>query len=137
MTFAEKCQELNQTCACRADCCGATPFERQFIVENYISITLQEKYTLKPIPDSNVVLPMTEDSKCIFLDRNTYSCNIYEKRPVICRQFGDESSRWLFCPHMDATGKGRIRQQRRNLQRKLKAVFDSYIKQAERLGGKQ
>ena len=135
MNFEEKCLELNATARCKADCCGPTPFPREFIVANYVNIPAGLEYSLKVVPRQEVVIPMTEDDHCIFLNRQSFSCQIYDERPQICREFGNESHRLLSCPHMDSSGKYRLRQQRRNLQRKLKAVFDSFINQTKKLGG--
>lgn len=33
------------------------------------------------------VMARLEDGWCIALDRNTMRCTIYEKRPLICREF--------------------------------------------------
>ena len=135
MNFEEKCQELNATGRCKADCCGPTPFQREFIVANYANIPAGLEYKLKIIPGAEVVVPMTEDNHCIFLNRQSFSCQIYAERPQVCREFGNESHRLLSCPHMDSSGKNRLRQQRRSLQRKLKVVFDAYSNQAKKLGG--
>ena len=134
MNFAEKCQALNQNGLCKADCCGPTPMSRDFIVEHYLSIPVELKYTLSAIPQSDYVLPMVDDDRCLFLDRTTCSCKIYDDRPEICRKFGDETHLMLSCPHMDAAGEDRNRQQRRKLQRNRDKAMDSWVKRIKQGG---
>lgn len=128
MNFADKCHDLNQRSICNADCCGPMPMERQFFMEHYGNIEPNIGYLLGSVPESTAVIPLTDDAMCIFLDRTKRSCRIYNDRPEVCKRFGDESHPLLFCPHMDAQGKERNRQQRRKLQRKLSKAMDSYMK---------
>ena len=42
------------------------------------------------------VFVLTEDLSCIFLNRKTKKCEIYEQRPQICRDHSTkECSKWL------------------------------------------
>jgi len=51
----------------------------------------KRRYTKKGDEDTPRVLRHTEDehfvTSCMFLDKNTRNCTIYEARPKICREF--------------------------------------------------
>lgn len=130
MKFADKCLTLNQKCKCKANCCGPMPMERQFIMEHYADTDPEITFTLKAVPQSTAVVPLVDgdDNRCVFLNREKHSCRIYNDRPEVCQRFGDESHPLLSCPHMDAQGEERNRQQRRSLQRKLSKAMDGYKK---------
>ena len=63
------------------------------------------------------VVPDTEDHLCVFLDRETKQCTIYDDRPEMCRLFGTEDSPDLVCSYVHPSGKPRSRPDRRRLQR--------------------
>jgi hypothetical protein len=59
-----------------------------------------------------------------------YQCNIYEDRPNVCREYGNESSIDMSCPYLKKDGTSRSRQERRSIQRTvdkgLKVLQDAW-----------
>ncbi len=101
---------------CKAVCCSMIALPRKIWEEN------QDKVITKPdevvdYPNDHV-FPLTETGGCPFL-RDDHNCNIYENRPEICREFGDESDIFMSCPYLHKNGKERTRQNFRYLQRQL------------------
>ncbi len=128
MNFAEKCHNLNKGGACRANCCCPMSMDRQFIMAHYGDTDPNITFSMAQVPESNAVVALVDDGRCVFLDREKYSCRIYDDRPEICVRFGDESHPLLSCPHMNAQGEERNRQHRRKLERALDKAMDGYTK---------
>jgi Fe-S-cluster containining protein len=65
--------------------------------------------------EGEIVLPLTEDMRCPFLDRKAFKCVIYENRPFICRVFVISSARGLQCYYMkpDGTKRGKKDREKR------------------------
>lgn len=97
-------------CKCKAHCCGIVPIPVPIWQRNQHNLQAQvlEKHKVYATGQNNVkqtcILPITEDSLCPFLQEDL-KCAIYEDRPNVCRQFGDESHWALRCPmqHKDGT----------------------------------
>lgn len=103
---------------CKAECCrGAIDFSKEFWERN------QHKVITKPIdilefPNGQYIIPKTESGYCSFL-REDYQCNIYEERPDMCKNYGDESVLNMSCPYIKKNGEERSRQHRRAIQREV------------------
>ena len=99
------CKNMHREC--RAVCCSTIAFPRKIWEEN------QNKIVTKPVEVMDLpndgVFPITESGRCPFLMEN-YHCNIYENRPDVCREFGDESTIFMSCPYLHKNGKERSRQ---------------------------
>ncbi|MEL6362196.1 MAG: YkgJ family cysteine cluster protein [Pseudomonadota bacterium] len=83
---------------CPAYCCSYThiPTNKTDIkrLAKYFEVTpeqAQRKFTKKGDKENPRVLRHTEDehfvSTCMFLDKDTRNCTIYDARPKICREF--------------------------------------------------
>jgi hypothetical protein len=99
---------------CKAGCCGIVPIPEETYNNNQHKIVTQPHEVLKD--DNHHVIPLTANATCVFLNRD-YSCNIYEDRPSVCREFGNESHIMLCCPYIDKEGKTRCRQAKRRIER--------------------
>jgi Fe-S-cluster containining protein len=79
----------------------------------------QDKVVREPVQvlsNNTQVFPITKDKHCSFL-REDLCCNIYDERPDVCREYGNESSLDMSCPYLKRDGTPRSRQQRRSIQR--------------------
>ncbi|MBE3092770.1 MAG: YkgJ family cysteine cluster protein [Chloroflexi bacterium] len=95
MTF--KCKE-----GC-ADCCGIIPLTKELIEKkDKFQVPVEKEFATK---NEGKVL-ITKDMLCIFLNRETKKCSIYEDRPIICRRFGVEvdDKYQLACPYFKPNG---------------------------------
>ena len=128
----------NHHSKCKAGCCGIVPMSKERWDRN------QDKIVTSPIKVEypgwtgkmetkdkrewvmeGEVLPITETLKCCFLNEDL-SCNIYEDRPDICREFGSEDHLQLSCPYQNKDGKDRSRQAKRMIERKQASSMEMF-----------
>jgi len=77
------------------ECCGIVPIDK--IIVKLCEHKAQVNATEIIAFGEDEIVPMTEDFFCIFLNRTTKKCEIYEFRPEVCRQYGE--IRALKCPY--------------------------------------
>ena len=65
-------------------CCGIFQFPLKFLEEH--KKFFQENGELKESGDFAVIL--TPDFRCVFLNRETFLCAIYDERPDVCKFYG-------------------------------------------------
>jgi len=111
---------------CRANCCGCFPFSKTFYEKNkhrVVNEPIELKEFVAPEPpdleEIPLVIPVTEDGSCPFL-KGDMMCAIYDDRPYVCREFGCEKTKTLTCPHQDANGRTRSRQEMRKIDRETR-----------------
>ena len=124
MAIEYACREAIASGICHADCCGLVPFHIQFYAQHEELVI--EAWVERLLRIENYTLPITDDLRCCFLDREELKCLIYEERPEICRLFGyvDE----LRCPYYDTEGTKRSRAERRRVQRAAESSIDDQIR---------
>lgn len=102
---------------CGADCCDIIPLPVETFEKHWtlIEVPIVERIPLQgEVPHT---LPVTQDYKCVFLDREKLICLIHEDRPPVCNDFGVIPE--LPCPYFDTQGKRRPRAERRRVIRKM------------------
>ncbi|MFW9872294.1 MAG: YkgJ family cysteine cluster protein [Candidatus Thorarchaeota archaeon] len=90
---------------CGAKCCACFPMPLGTYQRNTHKICREVAEIQKvEVHGSEKVILLTCSMLCAFLDKN-YKCNIYEDRPEICRNFGNEKYPFMHCPfqHTDGT----------------------------------
>ena len=99
------CKKLIAEGKCKADCCGIVPMEYhaffQIKSKAYIKDFEVKKFKMKGV---QFCTPIAKDFMCVFLNRETYSCEIYNspRKPNLCRQFGMSSTETLLaCRHIN------------------------------------
>lgn len=111
-------------------CCGIIYFKKDFIERN------KNKFQVEPTEiktDGEIGAVITDDLMCVFLNRKTKLCAVYDDRPEVCRLFGtkegiQKSGLGLACPHFKPNGndwspamKAKIRHvTRKNLKKMLR-----------------
>jgi len=110
------------------ECCGIIPLTKD-LIENY-----KDKFQVKQteiLGKGSVRAVGTEDFHCVFMNRETKLCAIYDDRPEVCRLFGtkegiQKKGLGLACPHFKPNGndwspamKAKIKHVARNNLRKL------------------
>lgn len=116
---------------CKAECCGIIDFTKELWERNQHKV-ITKPVEVIPFPDNVNVMPITESGYCPFL-RADYHCNIYEERPNVCREYGNESTPEMSCPYLKKDGIQRSRQNRRSLQRMMVNRFKSTGKKFQNL----
>lgn len=121
-------------CQCGARCCGIVPIPVSIWQRNQhnIQCEIKEKrkvYTTDQEDQKHTaILPITEDGLCPFL-RENLDCAIYEDRPKVCRQFGDESHWALRCPMQHKDGSVRSEKDAIQLNSKVKEWLEKNTNQ--------
>ena len=96
MTF-----ECKKRCA---ECCGIIGIPKE------LAMKTQDLAQIKPkevIESEGKLYIVTPDMLCVYLNRQTKECAIYEDRPEICRIYGLIPA--CPCPHFDLDGRRRNR----------------------------
>lgn len=83
-------------------CCGIVPLGEDLIEKH------KKKFQVEPVEIKEGVV-VTEDLRCVFMNRETKLCAIYDDRPEVCRLFGtkegiEKSGYGLACPHFKPNG---------------------------------
>lgn len=97
---------------CKASCCGIVPFSKPIYAKHQDHRCVPEVDLLEV---TDIVIPITKDLRCIFLNRETHQCSIYLDRPKLCSIFGYTDG--LLCIWCDEQGNERTRSERRRLER--------------------
>lgn len=103
---------------CKAKCCGAAPLPTKTIQKHGFARTpkICEKIT------DDTIIAVDADGYCCYLDHDL-KCSIYNDRPGICKQYGDESHIALTCMYQSKGGMLRSRQGRR----RLMSLLEKYV----------
>jgi Fe-S-cluster containining protein len=107
--------EWKCTDGCKAECCGIVPIPKELAKKH--EKMAQAKAEEIMAWGENDVVPLTEDAFCIFLDRNTRKCVIYDERPDVCRRYGLAED--LQCQYIDVRGKTRTPAKQRRMLRHI------------------
>jgi Fe-S-cluster containining protein len=94
-------------------CCGLIPFPIKFLEDN--KKFFQENGNLNQNGEQGVII--TPDERCVFLNRETFECAIYEKRPFVCKIFGEKA---LPCYYYKPSGNKRSPASEKVTMRELK-----------------
>lgn len=104
---------------CKGECCGIVNMPSALFFAHQESIQKQPKDIIhvpkKRYHDPEIVVPITEDFKCCFLNRETSKCAIYPFRMEVCKIFGVR--RELLCSYVDMTGRFRNLKDRARVQK--------------------
>jgi len=107
MTF--DCRTAIKAGLCKGgiDCCRIVGIPLA-VVKKYEH--LKQVEVLKVFGDKNdVVYPVTPDKRCVFLNRKSGLCMIYEDRPAVCRHYGRFPE--AECPFLTITGRLRTKEE--------------------------
>lgn len=110
---------------CRPDCsacCGPISFPKDFY-EQHKKHSFKEPVELIDLAEE--VYPRTDDGLCVFLNRELHRCQIYDVRPEICRIYGTGVNEDLLCPFLKPNGKPRSEASRKQVERKLKNLYNT------------
>ena len=123
------CHEMIESGICRSDCCGPVEMNRTIFNQNRKHQQVGLKRLIKI--DRYKVVAITGDGKCIFLNRATHRCMIYDKRPAICRNYS--IIKGLPCPYIKSDGTERTAEETRIMQGVIDHTVDSTIDRIKNL----
>jgi len=115
-------------CPERGCCCGVFSMDLKFIEKH------REKFQVKPtkeIKSDNLVAVLCSDFLCVFLNRKSRLCAIYDDRPEVCKLYGKSKKfKELLCPYFKPNGKpwseAKIKQIEKYLDLCTKRVLDNW-----------
>jgi Fe-S-cluster containining protein len=79
----------------------------------------------------STLIPLTDDDMCVFLNRNTKRCEIYEERPETCRQYGLVPE--LPCLYIAPSGRSRTPLQIKRAERRLEKNLEKLNEQIAKI----
>ena len=123
MSFGEKCRECIDNKECQGDCCGCALIPKRIFEENRskIQVPILKERDADVHGDGLCVFAETEDDKCVFLNRNSIKCMIYEERPNVCKEFGTVKDNLVMqCPFLKPNGNPRSIAQKKIYRRKVR-----------------
>lgn len=111
-------------CEDRGICCGIIPFPKELAMKTQNLAQVKPKQVIENKGELYII---TEDMKCVYLNRKTKVCMIYEERPEICRIYGLISA--CPCPYFKEDGTRRGLTERKIIQAKINLTVDTALHQ--------
>ena len=111
--------ECKENCG---ECCGIIPFPKELAKKTE---HLAQVKPTKVIQNQGNLYILTEDMKCVYLNRETKKCMIYKDRPRICRVYGLIPA--CPCPYFKITGEKRALWEKQLIQTQINATVDRAI----------
>jgi len=91
-------------CPDRGCCCGVFMMSKELVNKHRDKFQVKQFQVLE---DKDSITIVTDDLGCIFLNRKTRRCEIYEDRPEICRLYGMSKDKKLQCAYFKPSGNPR------------------------------
>lgn len=113
---------------CRGDCCGIIGFPKELIKKTE---HLAQVKPLEIVEIKDKIFPMTKDLICIYLNRMTKKCMIYDLRPEVCKLYG--TSDILPCPYVRPDGTPRNFHERKMIQMRIDNTVDNVLNKYKNL----
>lgn len=106
-------------------CCGLIGFPVTFL-ESHKSL-FRENGEMKEVGDGTAIV-VTPDLICVFYDRETGKCSIYEERPKVCSDYGmiEQLPCIYFKPSGNRRSAGSEKQTRKRVNRFIDKVMKKY-----------
>lgn len=128
---------------CKSACCYNVPHTMYTLNTNKKKIITPWKYLadqgLKDEDGRKLFVPIVDDeinkNKCPFL-RDDFKCNIYDKRPFVCRAFGtppkDNKSKFLRCGYLEGKEQEVLLNNEEDVYEGIYDLLNSYVKRDKR-----
>ena len=105
------------------ECCGIVFFTKELAKSKEL---LAQVKPIEIHEFNDEIYPQTTDGLCVFLNRQTRKCVIYNDRPKVCREYGLVKN--LECPYIKPNGNLRTPAKIRRMQRKINHYVDDSLK---------
>lgn len=112
-----------------AECCGIIPFDPAFAKQTEHLAQVKPKEVLEYKGSLYVI---TKDGRCVYLNRETKKCMVYDIRPRICRIFGLTSA--SPCPYFKEDGTKRNEKEVEEIRRQNALTVKKVLKLARENG---
>lgn len=110
-------------CQKKGCCCGIVPISKEVAKETE---NLAQVKPEKVVEIEGKLYIITEDGLCVYLNRKTKECMIYDKRPMICRDYGLIDA--LPCPYFRKDGTKRGFTERKIVEMTINKTVDDAIR---------
>lgn len=126
---------------CQGDCCYYVPlphdlwekYKHMAQVESVVVNWENGEINFREEP-SRLIIPLTEDMRCPFLNRTNFKCMIYENRPMVCKLFGTSEEKGFACFFMKPNGKLRNKKERKKRQKENEEQLNKIAENINRGG---
>lgn len=108
-------------------CCGPFHMKKEFVEKHKSDFQVVPEKTFEA---GDFVTYITSDIACVFLNRETRKCSIYEDRPQVCRDYGVTKDIRLQCPYFKPSGNLRSEASRKKVSRYFDKVIDNLTKKS-------
>ena len=115
-------------CPKQGICCGVFPMNKELLEEEINFQVVPNK--IMNMENGNVAI-ITDDGICVFLNRKTKLCAIYEKRPEVCKLYGMTKHKDLQCAYFKRSGNRRSEGSQKQVQKHINKMVDNTIKRYE------
>lgn len=102
------------------ECCGIIPIPKKLAKKTEHLAQVKPTKIIQG-QDENIYV-LTEDMKCVYLNRKTKDCMIYKDRPRICKIYGLTSA--CPCPYFKENGEKRLLWERQLIQNQINKTVD-------------
>jgi Fe-S-cluster containining protein len=108
-------------------CCGIIPISKELAKRTeHLAQVKPEKI----IEGDDGLYVLTKDLLCVYLNRKTKKCAIYDERPQVCRTYGIIPA--LPCPYFRADGTKRDKIESTVMQIKIDQQIDNVLERIEK-----
>jgi len=108
----------------KAVCCGNIGFTKECWDRNKQKVQVSN-FVVTPLPSGDLFVE-TPNNVCVFLDRQTKKCVIYEDRPNICKMYGTKEI--LPCPFLLPDGSPRPAEKMKDWENAFNKTLDDVTK---------
>ena len=119
MNFGEACRKYVFSGKCCGDCCMNIPLNKDIVFRNKF-LFVEQPVEMLEMPN-NQVAPMTKSGYCVFLDRKSFICKIYDYRPDVCKNYGGKE---LPCRHLKPSGNERSEASKKQIRKQYARNFE-------------
>lgn len=103
-------------------CCGPVGIAKEILEKHKDKM---EGNAIKTFETERGNILITDDMRCVFLNRETAQCKTYEDRPQVCRDYGITNNPDLQCPYLKPNGNPRSEASRKQVERHLDKILQA------------
>lgn len=113
-------------CPEKGSCCGPFQMKKDFVEKHKTDFQVIPEKTYEV---GNTITFLTSDFGCVFLNRTTKKCSIYDDRPEVCKLYGISKDLRLQCPYFKPSGNPRSEASRKKVQKFFDRLIDNIMEE--------
>ena len=119
-------------CLKRGSCCGIFMMDKEWVMKHKFKMQVVPNKIIGGEDNSKHIAFLQNDLLCVFLNRETKMCAVYDNRPQVCKDYGLVKDENLQCPYFKPSGNRRSEAS----QKKVERHFDKLVNKILKCGGK-